>query len=194
MLHPQPWCQSTPTPTPPLPAFDPDRILFGVSISGSSNQQSMCLPPPGSDFGPPSQPLLSATGAGAYLCEQEALWPRPGRPSLPRGSLAGHSRGHMAPTEGQASGWGKAGLRRVALGQERDTGPHLANGPPGLRAEGGAKGGEAMACPRPCGPTLYPSGAVCSAAAAAAAAAAAGFQELPGRQVPSPAGTRLAGS
>lgn len=103
------------------------------------------------NLGPLSYPQLSVTGAGAgaYLGEQEALWPRPERPSLV-GSLAGHSRDHMAPTGGQASVWGKAGLWRVALGQERYTGPHLANGPPGLRHEGGAKGGEAKPCPRPC--------------------------------------------
>lgn len=101
------------------------------------------------NLGPLSYPQLSVTGAGAYLGEQEALWLRPERPSL-MGSLAGHSRGHMAPTGSQASVWGKAGLWRVALGQERYTGPHLANGPPGLRAEGGAKGGEAKTCPRLC--------------------------------------------
>lgn len=105
------------------------------------------------NLGPLSYPQLSVTGAGAYLPEQEALWPRPERPSL-IGSLAGHSRGHMAPTGSQASVWGKAGLWRVALGQERYTGPHLANGPPGLRAEGGAKGGKAKACPRPCGHSI----------------------------------------
>lgn len=54
------------------------------------------------------------------------------------------------PLGGQASVWGKAGLWRVVLGQERYTRPHLANGPPGLQAKGGTKGGEAKVCPRPC--------------------------------------------
>lgn len=56
----------------------------------------MCLPG-GSDIGPPSYTQLSVVGAGAYLCEKEALWPRPGRPSLLWRSLAGHSRRPRGP-------------------------------------------------------------------------------------------------